>query len=83
MEKKKRRERIADLSLLCVAIIWGACFPFLKACMNAGMSAEQCMSVKFVIAAVLVSLVFPPQFLPLYQRGSESGPDLRRGVVCG
>lgn len=77
MEKSRRLEWISDGSLLVVAIIWGACFPFQKLCMEAGMSTEQCMSVKFVIAAVVVSLIFVRQFRHFTKA------DVKGGVIAG
>jgi len=77
MEKSRRLEWVSDASLLLVAIIWGAAFPFQKICMGAGMSTEQCMSVKFVIAAIVVSLVFVREFRHFTKA------DLKAGAIAG
>ena len=56
--RKRTQGKIADLSLALVAIIWGSGFIFVKWALNMGLTPLGMLSIRFIVAAVILSLVF-------------------------
>jgi drug/metabolite transporter (DMT)-like permease len=78
MEKRgKRLESLSDGALLAIAMIWGGCFPFVKMCLNAGLTSMQMLSSKFVIAAIITLAVFFKDLRTLKK------DELKKGVLAG
>lgn len=44
--------------LLLIAVIWGMCFPMTKVALKAGMSSIQVMRAKFLLGAIVASVIF-------------------------
>ncbi|MEG1016937.1 MAG: DMT family transporter, partial [Oscillospiraceae bacterium] len=55
---KTKKAHLADMTLLLVAMCWGATFPMFKECINAGMSGVLVNAFKFTIAAVAIGIIF-------------------------
>lgn len=55
---KPSRAGLALIALLAVSVVWGSSFPLTKVLLEE-LSAQQYLSLRFVIAAVVLSAVFP------------------------
>jgi drug/metabolite transporter (DMT)-like permease len=76
MSPQPQREishRAAVLIIATTATIWGLGFPATRIALNSGMSVGVLMSVRFVVAGVLMALIVHARGVPIRRRGVVDG----------
>lgn len=77
MTSKKPAGWLVDLSLVAIALIWGATFVLVKRAL-ADVSTLLFLTLRFAIAALALALLFHREF-----RGANLARSLRGGVIAG
>ncbi len=62
MKSQNKKLILADLAMVLMALIWGGGFAGNKILLNGGMQPTQLIALRFIIAAVLLSLIFIKRF---------------------
>lgn len=75
--EKISKAKIADLSLILVAIIWGSGFIFVKVALDAGITPLVTLSVRFTVASVILALIFYKKIMTITKK------DILYGFIIG
>lgn len=62
MKPQNKKLILADLAMVLMALIWGGGFAGNKILLNGGMQPIQLIALRFIIASVLLSIVFAKKF---------------------